>query len=80
MRIEGYKCLYTRAQQTKKFMQNYLKFNPVSAGSKVGFVSHSSFLKSMTATGMSPGDDEASLIGGSSMKNCEIFPYEQFKC
>ena len=42
---------------------------------KVALVAHSSFLKSITAEGV---DSNNELIGGADMKNCEIFPFEQF--
>lgn len=79
LRVEGYNVLYWRTQLAKQFIRDNLKsdFPEVLADQKlkVAIVAHSSFLKCITAQGV---DENSELIGGADMKNCEIYPFEEF--
>ena len=80
IRIEHYEAAYMRAQVSKEFMRHFFHANKSfldSDDAKVGIVSHSMFLRCLSAEGFDP--ENKKLINATDMKNCEIFPCINYK-
>ena len=81
LRIEFYEACWMRACLVKQFMKTFFlapqhKHLLKEKSHKVGVVSHSTFLRSMSGTGYDPVTNE--IIDSCDMKNCEIFPSVNF--